>query len=389
MLCCRKEVSSNDLETMKIPYLDLYRDHKQFQMELDHVLKESIMESKFINGPAVQQFCLELSEYMNGLHVIPCGNGTDALQLSLMALNLEIGDKVAVPTFTYIASAEVIALLKLTPILVDVEVDSFNIDPIDLEAKLKAHDIKVVIPVHLYGQSANMKEIMLLKERYGFAVVEDNAQALGSSTLFYGTKRLAGSFGEFSTTSFFPTKVLGCMGDGGAVFTHNDRLFDYCRKLANHGQSKKYHHDFVGVNSRLDTLQAAILSLKLKRLATNLRLRQELAEVFDQELGTVSWVKVPFLSEGNTHVYHQYTLRVLEDKRDRLQLFLRDNDIPSTVYYPVPMHLQKGYKHLGHKIGDFPVAEQLTKEVLSIPIFPYMTAEERHYVVETIKSFEG
>ena len=374
---------------MKIPYLDLYRDHQQFQEELDMVITQSIQESRFINGPAVQKFAFELGEFMEGLYVVPCGNGTDALMLSLMALDLKLGDKVAVPTFTYIASAEVIALLRLTPVLIDVELDSFNIDPKDLEAKLKEHDVKAVIPVHLYGQPADMQEIMRLKNKYGFAIVEDNAQALGSKAAVEGSKKLAGSFGEFSTTSFFPTKVLGCLGDGGAVFTKDDQLYDYCKKIANHGQTKKYHHDFVGVNSRLDTIQAAILSLKLKRLERNLELRNELAGLFNEGLSQLDWIRTPVVSNGNTHVYHQYTLRVLEGKRDSLQSFLLDNGIPSTVYYPVPMHLQKGYDYLGYAKGDFPVAEQLTEEVLSIPIFPYMKEEEQQYVIETIKSFEA
>lgn len=374
---------------MNIPYLDLFREHEQFQDELNKAISKTIQESKFINGPAVKEFASALSNFMEGLYVIPCGNGTDALQLALMALDLKPGDKIAVPTFTYIASAEVIALLNLEPVLVDVTVDTFNIDLEDLERKLKENDIKVVIPVHLYGQSADMEAILDLKQKFGFSIVEDNAQALGSSVSIEGRKQLAGSLGDFSTTSFFPTKVLGCMGDGGAIFTKDTERYEYCRMLANHGQSKKYYHDFVGVNSRLDTMQAAILSLKLGRLSENLQKRRELASVFDQAFDSISWLFPPVVSKGNSHVYHQYTLRVINGQRDDLQLFLKKKGIPTTVYYPVPIHLQKGYQRFKYHEGDFPIAEKLSKEVLSIPIFPGMTNEEQAYIIESIKQFKA
>lgn len=373
---------------MKIPFIDLNRVHDRLRDNLFEEWSKIIDSSSFIRGEIVNDFANALKEYVNSEYVIPCGNGTDALQLSLMSLDLSPGDAIAVPAFTYISSVEVIALLQLKPVLVDVDPDTFNIDMDDLEEKLGKRNIKAVIPVHLYGLPVDMERLLKLKSKYGFYIVEDNAQALGSTVDLDDKKNFCGTIGEFGTNSFFPTKILGGMGDGGAVFSSDEELGRRCEMIANHGQSKKYYFEKIGVNSRLDTIQAALLDLKLKEIDYYIEERRRVAENYTSRLSSFDFLQTPKEEEHSLHVYHQYTIKVMDGNRDKLKSYLSDNGIPSVVYYPLPIHEQKAYEYLGNMKGQFPVSEKLSTEVLSIPIFPAMTQGEQDYVIETIQNFK-
>jgi UDP-2-acetamido-2-deoxy-ribo-hexuluronate aminotransferase len=370
----------------KIKMVDLQAQYLRIKSEIDEAIQKVLTSTAFIQGPDVNEFASALSRYVNCDYTVPCANGTDALQIAMMALDLQPGDEVILPVHTYVATAEVIALLRLNPVFVDVDENTFNIDINQIENKITRRT-KAIVPVHLYGQCAEMEAILEIGEKYGLSVIEDTAQALGATFTFSdGTKERAGTMGVIGTTSFFPSKNLGCYGDGGAIFTRDEALFQKIRMIANHGQKVKYHHDVIGVNSRLDTLQAAILNVKLKYLDEYASKRNEAAHYYDQHLPK-SFLHAPFRSMNSTHVFHQYTCKVHGRSRDEFQKFLESNGIPSMIYYPVPLHLQKAYRRDGYHEGSFPVTEKLSKTVISLPIHTEMKTEELAYICETIKKF--
>lgn len=367
--------------------VDLHGQYLHVAEEINRAIQSVIDDTAFINGPAVKEFASSLANYTGAAHVLPCGNGTDALQLAMMALQLKPGDEVIVPTWTYVATVEVIALLGLKPVFVDVDPNTFNLDVAAVEELITAKT-KAVVPVHLYGQCAHMEPLLELASKNGFFVIEDTAQALGAEYLYgNGKKKKAGTLGTVGTTSFFPSKNLGCYGDGGALFTNDESLATTIRAMANHGQFEKYHHDLIGVNSRLDTLQAAVLNVKLKQLDTYARNRQKAAAQYDEELAFLEEVESPEKSAYTSHVYHQYTIKVKGGERDNLRDYLKERGVPSMIYYPVPLHLQKAYNAYGYKKGDFPVAEKLAEQVLSLPMHTELAEEQVSYVCQQIKSF--
>lgn len=367
--------------------VDLHGQYLHVAEEINQAIQSVIDDTAFINGPAVKEFAASLASYTGAGHVLPCGNGTDALQLAMMALQLKLGDEVIVPTWTYVATVEVIALLGLKPVFVDVDPNTFNLDMTEVEQLITAKT-RAVVPVHLYGQCAHMEPLLELAEKNGFFVIEDTAQALGADYLYgNGKKKKAGTLGTIGTTSFFPSKNLGCYGDGGALFTNDESLATTIRAMANHGQFEKYHHDMIGVNSRLDTLQAAILNVKLKQLDTYAGNRQKAAAQYDEELAALEEVETPEKADYSTHVYHQYTLKVKGGKRDGLRDFLKERGVPTMIYYPVPLHLQKAYSSYGYKKGDFPVAEKLAEQVLSLPMHTELDQDQVSYVCQQIKAF--
>ena len=367
--------------------VDLKGQYKQIKAEIDSAIIACVESAEFINGKFIQQFAGNLAKYIGAKHVIPCANGTDALQIAMMALNLKPGDEVIVPAFTYVATAEVIALLGLTPVWVDVNPDTFNIDCGKIEAAITSKT-KAIVPVHLYGQCADMEQIMTIADKHNIYVIEDTAQAIGAEYTFLdGHKKMAGTIGTIGCTSFFPSKNLGCYGDGGAMFTNDDRLGKYIKMIANHGQEKKYHHDTIGVNSRLDTLQAAILDVKLNYLTRYSEARSAAASVYDELLKEVNQLQIPVRNKQSTHVFHQYTLKVSDGKRDELKKYLEAKGIPTMIYYPIPMHLQKAYYSDVYPKGSFPIAESLTECVLSLPMHTELNRETQEYIINEIKSF--
>ncbi len=369
----------------KIHMADLNAQYLRIKPEIDKAMEEVLTAAAFINGPQVSQFAEALKNYVGAGFCIPCGNGTDALQIAMMALDLKPGDEVILPVHTYVATAEVIALLSLTPVFIDVEARTFNLEVAQLEQKITSKT-KAIVPVHLYGQCADMESILNIAAKHNLFVIEDAAQSLGAEYSFKnGTKKKSGTMGTIGTTSFFPSKNLGCYGDGGAIFTNDSTLAEKIKMIANHGQKVKYHHDVIGVNSRLDTLQAAILLVKLKYLYEYEQRRNAVADFYDHALIGIPEIKIPARSKNSTHVFHQYTLQV--ENRSELKSFLEGQGIPSMVYYPVPLHLQKAYRKEGIGEGSFPVTEQLSKTVISIPIHTEMTKEELEYIVHQIKSF--
>lgn len=369
--------------------VDLRSQYLKIKQEVDEAIQRVINESTFINGPAVKEFSADLENYLGVNHVIPCANGTDALQIALMALGLKPGDEVVVPCFTYVATAEVIALLKLTPVLTDVDPNTFNITAQHIESVITPQT-KAIVPVHLFGQSADMEPIMNLARKYNLYVVEDAAQAIGAEYSFSnGEIRKCGTIGDIGTTSFFPSKNLGCYGDGGALLTNNKDLAQKARMIANHGQSRKYYHEVIGINSRLDTIQAAILNVKLRELNNYALSRNEVASYYDKHLGQLDWLEVPAREERSTHVFHQYTLKLKESAiRDKLRDYLLSKGIPSMIYYPVPLHMQEAFKTHDKTFGDFPITESLCSSVLSLPIHTEMNEEEMVYITSSIKSFK-
>jgi dTDP-4-amino-4,6-dideoxygalactose transaminase len=319
--------------------------------------------------------------------VIPCANGTDALQIAMMALGLKPGDEVITPSFTYIATTEVIALLGLTPIFVDVDADTFCIDPTKIEAAI-TDKTKVIVPVHLYGQAANMEEIMTIANAHGLYVIEDNAQSLGCDYYFSNGKvQKTGTIGHIGCTSFFPSKNLGCFGDGGAIFTADDTLAAEMRMIANHGQSKKYHHDRVGCNSRLDSIQAAVLRVKLKQLEDYNEKRHHLANEYDGFLSAFSQIKVPQRASYSNHVFHQYTLQIAPEWRDKLHVYLQDFDIPSMIYYPIPAHRQQMFASFGSEQTQLPITDFLTERVISLPMHTEMQADQLYFILSKVGDF--
>jgi dTDP-4-amino-4,6-dideoxygalactose transaminase len=352
--------------------------------EIDSAIQEVIKSTQFIKSGKVLDFEEKLSAWLNA-HVIACGNGTDALQLAFMALDLQPGDEVITTPFTFIATVEVLALLRLKPVFVDVCPNKFNIDSSKIEPAI-TEKTKAILPVHLFGQCADMETIMKLSEKYNLKVVEDACQALGTDFIFNdGSRKKAGTIGHIGCNSFFPSKNLGAFGDGGAVYTENDEYAKIIRSIANHGMKAKYVYERVGMNSRLDSIQAAILEVKLKHLDKHIRARQEAAAYYDEHLSDISELQVPQRAPYSTHTFHQYTIKT-EQRRD-LQNFLQSKGIPSMVYYPGVIHLQEAYQFLGYKKGDFPVSENLAETVLSLPMHTELTEEQLKYIVNAIKAF--
>ncbi len=368
-----------------IALLDLAAEHAPYQPELDAAWQATVQEAAFIQGPAVKQFATELGTHLGGAHAVPCANGTDALTLALMSLHLPAGAEVIVPAFTYVATLEAAALLGLHPVLVDVLPDTFNIDPAAVRAALTPRT-EAVVAVHLFGQCADLEEINIICQDAGVALIEDNAQALGATFTFASGRIIhAGTVGEVGTTSFFPSKNLGCFGDGGALFTRDATRAQLLHQLANHGQSQKYHHQRIGLNSRLDTLQAALLRVKLRHLPAVQAARQAVAARYDAALGGIEGLHIPARDSRSTHVFHQYTLRIEGDgRRDALQQHLKQHGVPSAVYYPLPVHQQPAYEYLGYRAGQFPVAERLCRQVLSLPVHPGLTVAQQEYVVAVV-----
>jgi UDP-2-acetamido-2-deoxy-ribo-hexuluronate aminotransferase len=369
----------------KIKMVDLQGQYLRIKAEVDAAIQEVLTSTAFIQGPQVQEFARRLALYVDVPFVIPCANGTDALQIAMMALDLKPGDEVIVPVHTYVATAEVIALLGLTPVFVDVDARTFNLDVRQLENCIGART-RAIVPVHLYGQCADMEPILQIAQAHNLYVIEDAAQALGATyTLASGETRQAGTMGTVGTTSFFPSKNLGCYGDGGALFTRDAALAEKMRMIANHGQKKKYHHDLVGINSRLDTLQAAILNVKLAYLDDYTRRRNEAADYYDRALGSLPGLTIPFRDRRSTHGFHQYTIQTAQ--RDALKDHLERHEIPTMIYYPVPLHLQQAYRRASAPEGSFPVTETLSKTVLSLPIHTEMTTEDLDFICSTLKAF--
>lgn len=372
---------------MNIAMVDLHGQYERIREEINHAIQEVLDSAAFINGPQVKQFEQHLAEYNQVEHAITCGNGTDALQIALMALGLQPGDEVIVPVHTYVATAEVIALLHLEPVFADCVADRFTIDVTRIEEKITPHT-KAIVPVHLYGQCADMEPLMEIAKRHNLFVVEDAAQSIGAEYTFSdGRKLKSGCIGDIGTTSFFPSKNLGCYGDGGALFIRDARLAERARMIANHGQKVKYHHDIVGCNSRLDTLQAAILDVKLRHLREYTAARNRVADKYDEGLASVKGILLPARATNSTHAFHQYTIRVGGKRRDELKTFLQSQGIPSMIYYPVPLHLQQAYLREGQGKGSYPVSEQLSEEVLSLPIHTEMKPEVQEYIIQQIHAF--
>ncbi|MBP1838310.1 DegT/DnrJ/EryC1/StrS family aminotransferase [Formosa algae] len=372
----------------KIQMVDLKSQYARIKDVVNDSIQDVLETTAFVNGPKVHEFQKNLEQYLNVKHVIPCANGTDALQIAMMGLGLKPGDEVITTDFTFAATVEVIALLQLTPVLVDVEPDTFNID-IDAIKKAITPNTKAIVPVHLFGQCANMEAIMEIAEANNLFVIEDNAQAIGANYTFKnGTKVKAGTIGDVAATSFFPSKNLGCYGDGGAIFTNNDELAHTIRGIVNHGMYERYHHDVVGVNSRLDAIQAAVLGAKLPNLDTYNKARIEAANKYDAAFKDEKHITTPFRSGAeDNHVFHQYTLKVTGVDRDALAKFLNENDIPCGVYYPIPLHNQKAYLDDRYNEADFKVTNQLVKEVISLPMHTELDDDQIEYITTKVKSF--
>ncbi len=369
-----------------IQMVDLKKQYKSIKKEVNAALKNCMESALFINGPEVQAFQKNLENYLAVKHVIPCANGTDALQIAVMALDLKPGDEIIVPAFTYVATAEVIALLGLSPIMVECDSKTFNLTASLIE-KAITPNTKAIVPVHLFGQSCDMEAIMAVAKKHNLFVIEDNAQAIGADYTFSnGTIQKAGTIGLIGCTSFFPSKNLGCYGDGGALMTNNDEVAQKIRMIANHGQNKKYFHKVVGVNSRLDAMQAAVLNIKLKRLDKYTAARQKAAKFYDKSFKILKGLAIPKRQPNSTHVFHQYTLLVKNGKRDALQKYLADNGIPSMIYYPVPLYKQEAFKNY-YTGADLPVTEQLCKEVLSLPMHTELSSEMQNFIANCVKTF--
>ena len=365
--------------------VDLVGQYKHIEATITSRLHEICSTAAFIGGKYVSSFCEDLASYLDVKHVIPCANGTDALQLALMALDLKPGDEVITTSFTFVATAEVIALLRLTPVFAEIDPNTFNIDPESIRSKITSRT-KCIIPVHLFGQAADLDAILKIAKEHNITVIEDNAQAIGCHYSSGSTSGYTGSMGDMGTCSFFPSKNLGCYGDGGAVTTNSDELAAKLKMIANHGSAKRYHHELIGVNSRLDNIQAAVLHAKLPHLEAYNARRRWTADRYKEELSELSDIVCPYADDSNQHVYHQYTMKVLKD-RDGLHKHLLDQGISNAIYYPIPLHLQNCYASYGFAKGDLPVTEQACEVVLSLPIHSEMTDEIIHAVTQAIKSY--
>jgi UDP-2-acetamido-2-deoxy-ribo-hexuluronate aminotransferase len=371
----------------KIQMVDLLTQYQAIKPEIDSAIQEVIDSSAFINGPAVKKFQEHLEHYLDVRHVIPCANGTDALQVSMMALGLQPGDEVITASFTFIATVEVIALLRLTPVLVDVDPDTYNIDPAAIE-KAITPKTRAIVPVHLFGQCAPMEEILDIARRHNLFVIEDACQAIGADyDMTDGTKRKAGTMGHAGCTSFFPSKNLGCYGDGGAIFTNDDELEKQLRGVVNHGMTVRYYHDYIGVNSRLDSIQAAVLDVKLKYLDEYARKRKEAADFYDRAFGNHPKLKIPVRYNRSSHVFHQYTLVTRDVDQKGLIEHLASREIPAMIYYPVPLHMQKAYRDPRYKPGDFPVTEHLAGHVFSLPMHTELDLEQMEHITRSVLEF--
>ncbi len=371
----------------KIQMVDLSSQYEKVKPSIDRAILDVIDKAQFINGQEVSSFQKDLEDYLNVKHVIPCANGTDALQIAMMALGLKPDDEVITPSFTYIATTEVIALLGLKPVFVEVDKDTFCIDVNEIEKAITSKT-KAIVPVHLYGQAANMNAIMEIASKHNLFVIEDNAQAIGSDYhLTNGSVQKTGTIGHIGCTSFFPSKNLGCYGDGGAIFTNDSDLAQKIKMIANHGQSKKYYHDVVGCNSRLDSIQAAVLRIKLRQLDNYIDARRKVASIYDAAFAPISGVQIPFRSDDSKHVFHQYTLILDNHDRDGLCNFLAEKDIPSMIYYPIPAHRQIMFSDFGSADTHLPVTDWLTKRVISLPIHTEMQDEQLDYIINSVKEF--
>ncbi|MDY0780752.1 DegT/DnrJ/EryC1/StrS family aminotransferase [Tenacibaculum sp. IB213877] len=371
----------------KIQMVDLQGQYQKIKEVVDTSIQEVLNSSAYINGPYVHEFQADLEKYLGVKHVIPCANGTDALQIAMMGLGLEQGDEVITADFTFAATVEVIGLLKLTPVLVDVEPDTFNID-IKALKKAITPKTKAIVPVHLFGQCANMEAILEIAKEHDLYVIEDNAQAIGADYTFSnGTKKKAGTMGNVGTTSFFPSKNLGCYGDGGAIFTNDDELAHTLRGMVNHGMYKRYYHDVVGVNSRLDSIQAAVLKAKLPLLDEYCDARRKAAAYYSDAFANNKHIITPKISDFTTHVFHQYTLQITNEKRDALHQHLLDNGIPNAIYYPVPLHKQKAYTDERYNEDDFKVTNQLVNTVISLPMHTELDDEQLEFITKTVNDF--
>ena len=373
--------------TRQVTMVDLRTQYDRMSEEIDAAVREVIHSTHFIKGPVVQAFEEELGAYLNVGHAIGCANGTDALQIAMMALDLEPGAEVIVPSFTYVATAEVIALLGLTPVMVDVDADTFNLRADLVEAAITDRT-RAIVPVHLFGQSTDMAPLLELAERHGLRVIEDNAQAIGAEYTFPdGRVAKTGAMGDFGCTSFFPSKNLGCYGDGGALFSNDDALAARARQVANHGQSRTYYHDVVGVNSRLDAIQAAILRVKLPRLDGYNAARRTAADTYDEAFSGIDALQTPVRASNSTHVFHQYTLRVLDGSRDRLREHLNDRGVSHNVYYPVPLYRQGAFAKTVPEGFSLPTTELLCAQVVALPMHTEFTDGDLAYVCEAVRSF--
>ncbi|HLP73674.1 MAG TPA: DegT/DnrJ/EryC1/StrS family aminotransferase [Bacteroidales bacterium] len=372
----------------KIEMVDLKAQYNKLEGEIDRAIKGVLESSAFIKGPDVKLFEEELKNYMEVKHVISCGNGTDALQLAMMALNLKPGDEVITTNFTFIATVEVVALLGLKPVIVDPEPGSFNIS-VDAVKKAITPRTRAIVPVHLFGQCADMEQLLRLAGKHNLYIIEDAAQATGADYIFSdGTTKKAGTIGTTGTTSFFPSKNLGCYGDGGALYTNDDAIAAKLRSIANHGMKERYHYNDVGINSRLDTVQAAILRVKLKHLDEFNAARRSVADAYDEAFRLCDLIEIPERVKFSSHIFHQYTIRVRNGKRDGLKKYLEQNGIPSMIYYPGPLHLQEAYRYLGYTEKDFPVTSELCRQVLSLPMHPDMEKEQiEHITVKVLEFF--
>jgi len=367
--------------------VDLLGQYDKIQKEIDSKILEVVKSAAYINGPEVHSFQKELENYLNVKHVIPCANGTDALQIAMMGLGLKPGDEVITADFTFAATVEVIALLHLTPVLVDVEKDTFNINIASLK-KAITPKTKAIVPVHLFGQCANMEAVLEVAKEFNLFVIEDTAQAIGADYTFKdGSKKKAGTIGNVGTTSFFPSKNLGCYGDGGAIFTNDDELAHTLRGMVNHGMYKRYYHDVVGVNSRLDSLQAAVLRIKLPLLNSYCDARRKAAAYYTKAFSASENITTPVISNFTTHVFHQYTIQVKNADRNALHQHLLDSGIPNAIYYPVPLHSQKAYVDTRYKEDDFKVTNELINTVLSLPMHTELDDEQLDFITSTVLNF--
>lgn len=375
------------MENMSIQMVDLKGQYHKIKKQVNESITKCLDNATFINGPAVKEFQRELELYLNVKHVIPCANGTDALQIAMMTLDLKPGDEVICPAFTYVATAEVIGLLGLKPVMVDVDSLTFNLN-VETIKKSITSKTKAIVPVHLYGQCTDMEDIIALAKKHNLFVIEDNAQAIGAEYKFLdGSIKKAGTIGDIGCTSFFPSKNLGCYGDGGALMTNNDELAEKIRMITNHGQNIKYYHKVLGCNSRLDSIQAGILNIKLKYLDVYSTNRNKMADYYDDKFSEIESLIIPKRQYNSTHVFHQYTLRVLNGKRDELQQYLSDRNIPSMIYYPLPLYKQDAFKKYVNIDFKLPNTENLCKQVLSLPIHTEYNEEILNYITNEIIVF--
>jgi dTDP-4-amino-4,6-dideoxygalactose transaminase len=371
----------------KIAMVDLKSQYEKIKPEIDQAIQDVVNSTAFINGPAVKGFQEDLEKYLGVKHVIPCANGTDALQVAMMALGIKPGDEVITTNFTFIATAEVIALLGFTPVVVDVDPHTFNIDPVSVR-KAITPKTRAIVPVHLFGQCADMDAMMEIAEEFNLFIIEDACQAIGADYLFAdGSRKKAGTIGHVGCTSFFPSKNLGCYGDGGAIFTNDDELANQMRVVVNHGMTIRYYHDFIGVNSRLDSIQAAVLRVKLARLDAYAEARNHAAEYYDNAFKNHPKLKTPARFEKSTHVFHQYTLVTEGVDRNAMQEFLMKKEVPAMIYYPVPLHMQKAYLDPRYKEGDFPVTEHLCKTVISLPMHTELDEDQLQFITSSVLEF--